>query len=93
MVLEGLGVVFSATLGAIEALGVLFNDHWVVLVSRGSCGCLQCHIRGYKGSWGAIRWALSDTRRSCDRWSSLFSATLGARYRLSGCYSKVSEWY
>ena len=31
MVLEGPGVVFSATLGAIEALGVLFNDHWVVL--------------------------------------------------------------
>ena len=35
MVLEGLGVVFSATLGAIEALGVLFNDHWVVVVLEG----------------------------------------------------------
>ena len=35
MVLEGLGVVFSATLGAIEALRVLFNDHWVVLEGPG----------------------------------------------------------
>ena len=23
-------MVFSATLGAIQALGVLFNDHWIV---------------------------------------------------------------
>ena len=35
MVLEGPGVVFSATLGAIQALGVLFNDHWVVLEGPG----------------------------------------------------------
>ena len=35
MVLEGPGVVFSATLGAIQALGVLFNYLWVVLVLEG----------------------------------------------------------
>ena len=35
MVLEGPGVVFSATLGAIQALGVLFDDHWVVLEGPG----------------------------------------------------------
>ena len=35
MALEGPGVVFSATLGAIQALGVLFNYLWVVLVLEG----------------------------------------------------------
>ena len=35
MVLEGPGVVFSATLGAIQAFGVLFDDHWVVLEGPG----------------------------------------------------------
>ena len=28
-------MVFSATLGALQALGVLFNDHWVVLEGPG----------------------------------------------------------
>ena len=41
MVLEGLGVLFSATLGAIEALGVLFNDHWVVLEGPGWCSMVH----------------------------------------------------
>ena len=44
MVLEGLGVVFSPTLGAIEALGVLFNDHWVVLEGPDSRGGVQWYI-------------------------------------------------
>ena len=34
---------------------------WPLSGFRGSCDGLQCHIRGYKGSWGAIRWALSGT--------------------------------
>ena len=41
MVLEGLGVVFSATLGAIQALGVLFDDHWVVLEGPGWCSMVH----------------------------------------------------
>ena len=41
MVLKGPGVVFSATLGAIQALGVLFNDHWVVLEGPGWCSMVH----------------------------------------------------
>ena len=103
-------MVFSATLGVIKALGVLFDGLWVVLEgpvmvfsatlgaryrlsgaiqwslsgTRGSCGGLQCHMRGFKGSGSAIQWSLS---------RNILYKDMRGYIWLYGCYSMVSKWY
>ena len=67
MVLEGPVMVFSATLGPRYRLSGCYSMVSKSLSgTRGSrsCGGLQCHMRGYKGSGSAIQWSLSGNIRT-----------------------------
>ena len=87
-------MVFSATLG--PDTGSRGAIQWSLSGTRGSrsCGGLQCHMRGYKGSGSAIQWSLSGNIRT---WGGLQTSVLHEglynRLYIYGCYSMVSEWY
>ena len=87
MVLEGPVMVFSATLGARYRLSGAMQ--WSLSGTRGSCGGLQCHMRGFKGSGSAIQWSLSGNIRTLGG----LQCHMRGYICLYGCYSMVSKWY
>ena len=90
MVLEGPVMVFSATLGAIYT-GSRGAIQWSLSGTRGFCGGLQCHMRGFKGSGSAIQWSLSGNIRT---WGGLQCHMRGYICHLAlWGYSMVSKWY
>ena len=65
---------------------------WSLSGNIRTCGGLQCHMRGYIGSMGGILWSLNGSIRVMG-WFQCHMRGYIRVYRLSGCYSMVSEWH
>ena len=63
------------------------TDQWSLDGSMGPYDVLQCHKRGYTGFRGAVYWSLNGSRGSY----LVFSKAHEGLYRISGCWSMVSE--
>ena len=63
------------------------TDQWSLDGSMGPYDVLGCHKRGYKSFRGAVYWSLNGILQ----WYS--PTPHEGLYRISGCWSMVSEWY
>ena len=62
-----------------------YSIQWSLSGNIRTWGGVQCHIRGYIGSMGAIQWSLNGTRRSCVLW--WYLVPHDGLLRPSECYS------